>query len=485
MSSGNTSNDNSTPNPSGGSTHSVPGPNPRSRISAQTLSGNPSQATDAGPSGTPAVPPPLQSPSQDSTQQQGTNGDGSQEAAGAGNPAPTTASAGATNSAPASRQRLRSSSLSATDPSRFSAAPANTGTTNVTDKAFMVDLAMVLAGLYRDQGRALGGDANGNDSSTSHSATKSPPDSILFRATNEVHRAAYEHEIAISPEIAILAGKGIRPPLTLFSNEALKALGENPAAYRKKYALASGAATLVDVGAFGREAELDSELWKECFGNYLRWYRTVADKAVAERWQNHFNALSGLSFLKSEFPAILAFDIQERTDYAARPFPYQEDVWWARLQSSRQDALRRTSEAKYQDLEAVVLRMTGPARNERNTSLARHHPYRQSSSGRNSPFPTDKPASMTRRLCLRCGRENEVAGSCSHSTTFRDKPLVAIWDSASHSLVSLIDPDFSFCFPFNLGGPDKCDGDHAAHIMHACSICGDFDHYASTGYCSL
>lgn len=483
MSSGNNSNDNSTPNPSGGSTHSVPGPNPRSRLTAQNhLDGS---SAENGSSGTAGAPPPSQASSQ-STHQQDRSGEGdsSQDAAGADNSARSAAPTGTTTSAPACSniQRLRSSSLSATVPSGVPSSIAPTTAMNIQDKSFMVDLAMLLAGRYRDQ---LGGDANGHGSSTSHSAIKNPSDAILFRATDEVHRAAYEHEVAISPEISILASKGIRPPLTLFSNDALKALGENPAAYRKKYSLSSGAATLVDIGAFGRETELDSELWKECFGNYLRWYRTVAEKAVADRWQNHFEALSGLRFLKSEFSAVLTFDIQERTDYAARPFPFQEDVWWARLQSSRQEALKRANEAKYQILEAAMLHISGPVRSDRNASLSRYQPYPTSPSGRNSPFPAGKPAPLAPRLCLRCGRENEVAGSCSHSTTIRDKPIIAIWDSATHSLVSLADPNFSFCFPFNLGGPDMCDGDHATHITHACSICGEFDHHAATGYCSL
>lgn len=344
-------------------------------------------------------------------------------------------------------------------------------------------LARGLAGQIVSQGVAAAGVANGSDSSTTQPAAENPEDKIIFKTAAETHVARYQQDAPIHPEISTLARSGVRPPLTLFSVSALNELHADPAIRRKKYTLAGGSKTLIDVGAFGREDELESEDWKECWKGHLRWLGDTSDPAIHNRWSVHFDTLCGLPYFKDEFSAIRSFDISERTLYFNSPYPHSDDIWWARLGSARQEASAKEARNEIRDLKQVLNKLTAPVRTERSSSN-RSHPYQSSSSSSPSrSFPAGKSATATRRLCIRCGRPNELASSCTQATTIHGRPIVANWDTAHRTLVSARDSKVEFCFDFNIGGPDRCKGEHAPRIRHACSICGADSHHAASGNC--
>lgn len=339
------------------------------------------------------------------------------------------------------------------------------------DRALVDQLAKALAAQIASQGNTATGGANGTGSSTSQVAVPSLATKPLFTFAAETHKASYERAVVIHPEISTLAGYDIRPPLTLFSNHALQELLANPASHRTKYRTAKGNATLINVGAFGREENLGSEAWKECWKNMLQWQKEVSDVEVYERWRNHFEVLSNLSYFQDEFDAILAFDIAERTTYFTTRFSYVAEVWWTRLTGVRQQVAAKASRDELQKIKADLLQFAGPIRTDR-TSTVRHQPY------------PSQPGTAFRRVCLRCGRPNEIASECTHSTTVHGRPVITRYDPELKTLAA-IDGDFDYCFQFNFGGPARCGGNHSPRVRDECSVCGGDDHHAASGNCPV
>lgn len=214
----------------------------------------------------------------------------------------------------------------------------------------------------------------------------------------------------------------------------------------------------------------------------LRWMKSVAEVDVYQRWVKHFEVLCNLPYFQDEFPAVRAFDISERATYFTTPFTYVAEVWWTRLHGMRQEIATKANREEIQELRAELSRSGGPIRTNRTdrASPVRNQPYPSSSPARS--FPDSKPAITTRRVCLRCGRPNEVASQCTHTTTFRGRPVISRYDTALRTLVA-VDGRSEFCFQFNFGG--RCRGGHADRIKDVCSVCGGEDHHAAGGNCPV
>ncbi|EIM89914.1 uncharacterized protein STEHIDRAFT_153751 [Stereum hirsutum FP-91666 SS1] len=449
-----------TTNPDG-SAHSVPGPTPQDALSARVPASTGSAQNGNAANQPTTVGSPLAT-SLLSSQNAAHTGTASHSLSA--NTSSQNGGLGLTSPLYGSRPRSSSSPFTATTPllSSLASLPSH-------DRALVDQLAKTLAAQIVSQGNTATGGANGNDSSTSHVAVSSLANKPLFTRAAETHKASYECAVVIHPEISTLAGYDIRPPLTLFSNHALQELLANPASHRTKYRTAKGNATLINVGAFGREEDLGSEAWKECWKNMLQWQKGVSDVEVYERWRNHFEVLSNLSYFQDEFDAIRAFDIAERTTYFTTCFSYVAEVWWTRLTGVRQQVAAKASKDELQKIRADMLQFAGPVRTDR-TSTVRHQPY------------PSQPGATYRRVCLRCGRPNEIASECTHSTTVHGRPVITRYDPELKTL-SAINGDFDYCFQFNFGGPARCGGNHSPHVRDECSVCGGDDHHAASGNC--
>ncbi|KAH0833909.1 hypothetical protein J3R83DRAFT_11093 [Lanmaoa asiatica] len=96
---------------------------------------------------------------------------------------------------------------------------------------------------------------------------------------------------------------------------------------------------LLDWSVFPAEDSLDAPTWNEAWGRYLNWLREVSDPEVYDRWHWHYTTLANDGAVRSNFKAILTFDMNMRVSYAAQPFVHKVYDWHLRLLSTKSEVL--------------------------------------------------------------------------------------------------------------------------------------------------
>lgn len=387
---------------------------------------------------------------------------------------------------PSRRSRSRSSSPPPGGSPQKGASALSLLASLSTEQQTLVELlAKELAAKEVEQLKQSGGAANGLNVSTGDPTVVTALPGLLYKTNDEVHTASFNEDYPIHDEILTLARNGYRTPLTLFTNKTLRTLQFDATSYRKKHTVGQSTYYLLDASAFGREDQMSLKDWKEAYPTYLLFLGKVAEPEIVERWTDHFNGIVKLEDFEQSFEAMRHFDIEERCKYHARRFAFDAVVYHRNLDRVKALFEGRRQQAKIDALEERVSRLSGPVRPDRSSSVpVRHQPYVSAYTSSSKPFSPGNLASAVRRLCLKCGRPDCQASTCSNNTTFRGRPVGCRWDAARRTLISILDDKFDFCFDFNRGGPDKCKGQHGTRIRHACSICGSFDHCASSGDCS-
>ncbi|KAF8435503.1 hypothetical protein L210DRAFT_3648665 [Boletus edulis BED1] len=162
--------------------------------------------------------------------------------------------------------------------------------------------------------------------------------SIIFSTNKEIKMSSTldsTYGLGIHPTINDLAKAGQYLPLILFTDDMTKRLHRGGLTLKKIKSTIGGITHhLLDLSAFPAEDSLDAFTWHEAWKRYLSWLQdpNVAQPEVHERWFTHYSFLSKDEAIRSNFKAILTFDMNWRASYAAQPFIHDPVEWQLRLQ---------------------------------------------------------------------------------------------------------------------------------------------------------
>ncbi|EGO28502.1 hypothetical protein SERLADRAFT_434416 [Serpula lacrymans var. lacrymans S7.9] len=123
---------------------------------------------------------------------------------------------------------------------------------------------------------------------------------------------------SIHPFIPQLARADIYIPLTLFTAASTTKLYRE-SAFLKQITVYNKNNTknhALDLTQFPNEHNMDPIDWHEAWGRYSDFLDLYSDPPIAQRWKDHYVFLSRQEYFRSNFPAILEFDIEQSTNYA-------------------------------------------------------------------------------------------------------------------------------------------------------------------------
>ncbi|KAG6373563.1 hypothetical protein JVT61DRAFT_6209 [Boletus reticuloceps] len=317
---------------------------------------------------------------------------------------------------------------------------------------------------------------NPADPDTSTSST------TLFSTSKEIKMSTTldsTYGLGIHPTINDLAKAGQYLPLILFTDDMTKRLHRGGLTLKKIKSTIGGVTHhLLDLAPFPAEDSLDAFTWQEAWKRYLTWLQDpkVAQPEIHERWLTHYSLLSKDEAIRSNFKAILTFDMNWRASYAAQPFIHDPVEWQLRLQATKSEIATER-----------LLQLS--SRDDRPISTHRYDPY--DSSRKNARRPRDshdqsfrdntsdiKPKSEP--TCLICGRNGHRIAECKEEITTKGKQTFAKFFDGQ--LVRRSN-DAPLCILFNLNLTRKpCKHAHAAS-QHLCSFCGESTHAALARLC--
>lgn len=259
----------------------------------------------------------------------------------------------------ASSSRSRSRSRSSFYPGRDTTTDAQAAVALLPpeQQALVKLLEKELASKELEQLKQARGAANDLNVSTGVPIVAAAPPTLLYQVSAEVHKASFEEDYPIHPEISILFDVGIRTPLTLFTKKALRTLQYDASAYRKKRTIGQRSLYLLDTSAFGREDEMSLQDWKVAFPNYITFLGSVADAPICERWRQHFARLAALESLEECFDTLLQFDIDERCKYHARPFAFNPEIYFRNLDQACDKSSEQRRAGRVDQLNSEVSRL--------------------------------------------------------------------------------------------------------------------------------
>ncbi|KIL70460.1 hypothetical protein M378DRAFT_624617 [Amanita muscaria Koide BX008] len=156
------------------------------------------------------------------------------------------------------------------------------------------------------------------------------------------HAAKRRAEISVTPGAVlppgfnrhhhILFASNVYLPLTLFTNRNLRTLNREGAILATTKISTPGARVkdnsvkILDLIKFealhGSEETLTQAQWAETFRNYIRFFDSLDQESLSQRWEEHFGFFEDREDLVENFHAILLLDIKMRKDYVAQPFSF-------------------------------------------------------------------------------------------------------------------------------------------------------------------
>lgn len=101
-------------------------------------------------------------------------------------------------------------------------------------------------------------------------------------------------------------------PLSAFMTRALRKLSQDGSTLKHSKVLAAngGSMRILDFTEFGPEAAMNSEDWREAWGNLLLVLLRIFSNMVVERFHQHFEFISEHGIFRTNFLALLAFNIE-------------------------------------------------------------------------------------------------------------------------------------------------------------------------------
>lgn len=301
-------------------------------------------------------------------------------------------------------------------------------------------------------------------------------------------------------------------PLSMFTNEAIRRMhiGIPPIPVITKHVPRDDGTTqkiqIHDIAAFKPEERLDFDEWTEGSKGWLKFLKTRADPAVYERWLGHEDFLTSQPNIRRNFPAILRFDIEQRTAYALHPRVFDGPTYLARFQEIKLELLQEAapnanswpSQQWNTNPPSVMYPYAAPpsffppppslapswapsntfggGADRSKKGKERAVPYAPAD---NFPRPSGN-SSVSTPICLICGKANHKFSACVATAETEGKQVYASY--VGKNLVQRSNPNNILCVRWNLNSAAlKCSSNHADR--HRCSFCGSVDHPACSRSC--
>jgi len=323
--------------------------------------------------------------------------------------------------------------------------------------------------------------ASGNTSTTPTTTPPSSPSStpviypLVFRVENEKADELC-NVYDIHPAIPELAANLCHVPLTLLTSEATRRLFTEDSAIKKKqiiHRVTKAKAWIIDISEFPKESEMSIGDWHSAWRRLLSLMTKIADKTISRRWSDHYDYLASQEDFAKDFPAILNFDIEQRTSYFCSPHSFNEDQYYKRFERLRINAIKDDIIRERESLRAD--RMQYPSRSNRHLPYARDRPSTPYSPSDNTksfrPPRNDLPP-----ICFICKRDHKFS-KCNETTTKEGQQTFA---KRIEKQIVKRDGNAPVCFYFNASNR-RCERSHSD--LHVCSLCGSSDHGACSRKC--
>jgi hypothetical protein len=317
------------------------------------------------------------------------------------------------------------------------------------------------------------------------SSSSTLPSKILFSTSHELPAlsSSTDFSYGIHPFIITLAKNKVHIPLTLFTSHSTRKLHTETTSLKQNtvYNSSGSKCHILDLSQFPEELKMDSIDWHESWQRYMVFQGTYCDPEVAARWKEHYLFLSAHDDFRLHFPAVLLFDIAERSRYSINPRAFNRENYLHHLESIKLEVMSATIRNATREL-GQDLQPSG--------SKARFQPYSQefrkfrpaSSDPKSSFRERDSKGDIPRSapLCLCCKRTGHKFSDCTEDTTPAGVPTYSRYLDGKLTLRS--NPTVVFCITFQLNSTKRhCKTDHPS--QHACSWCGSSDHGACARKC--
>ncbi|KAF9467015.1 hypothetical protein BDZ94DRAFT_1133559, partial [Collybia nuda] len=143
---------------------------------------------------------------------------------------------------------------------------------------------------------------------------------FLFSTNDELPASSSSHDPGyfVHPFIVRLAENKLHIPLTLFTSKSTNRLFKETTTIKQTTTFNPTGVKchIIDLSHFPDEDSLDIADWHESWNRYKNFQRIYCVPKIATRWENHYAFLSKHDDFRTHFPAILKFDIQQRTNYS-------------------------------------------------------------------------------------------------------------------------------------------------------------------------
>jgi hypothetical protein len=325
------------------------------------------------------------------------------------------------------------------------------------------------------------------DPLTASTSTSSAAPALAY-TDDDVKMVTSIDDVYEIPRVIInLALAKMHMPLTLLTAEAMERIHTDPSCVKMKkgIVLDDPKRSIMDASSFPPETSLPLAQFNEASKNFINLLVHVASPLIIERFKQHRDFCLSRKRFDENFQAILAFDIEMcRIFFNTKTF-FTEDAYkrrWEEIQlkvaQQKSDEASANANREAACIAALISRLEGSSSNNR------YNPYPPKSktdgSGANTDgksFRKGKGASSDGPLCLLCGRNGHKASDCTFTHSFKNAPVVCVWQDK----IILKSSSAVVCISHNIG---RCSpGKHGSDIIHVCSVCGSKAHAASSKSC--
>jgi len=312
------------------------------------------------------------------------------------------------------------------------------------------------------------------------------PSRILFSASHELPTlsSSSNFSYSIHPFIVTLAKNKVHLPLTLFTSNSTWKLHTETTSLKQNivYNSLGIKCHILDLAQFPKEAKIDIVEWHEGWQWYLVFLDTHCEIEIATRWRDHYHFLSMHNDFHINFPALLQFDIKERTRYCINPCTFDKDSCLQHLESVKIEVMSAS-------VRNVMWDLGQDSQSFASSSKTQYQPYNWENS-KFRPSLTDSKLSFWERdtkpevtqstpLCLCCKCTGHKFSDCNKEMTPAGLPTHSKYFNGKLTLCT--NPITIFCITFQLSSKCQCKADHSS--QHACSWCGSTDHGACAWKC--
>ncbi|KAI0358294.1 hypothetical protein OH77DRAFT_1260219 [Trametes cingulata] len=320
---------------------------------------------------------------------------------------------------------------------------------------------------------------------------RSPESEGLITDADDAPDLFDQSHVAPHPQLVEMLHTNWHVPLTALTTEALKQLNRDASKLKTTKAVTKAQSTvrIIDLAPFGDEAKMCVGDWQEAWRNLLRILPRILGSKEVDRWREHYDFLIEHDDFRSDFPALLEFDIKLRTDWftaerSKKPkFFVGGDKYCSALDRLQSKRLR----VEVREREGRDAGRSDVRESQRPLQPGdRYHPYERGQNERAArgarPFQAGRSSASVGPLCLICGESGHTSPRCGRTTTVNNKPTHAVFSGGK--LVTAR-TRIELCMGWNLGGiipckSRKCPGGNGCHT---CSYCGAADHPASSKRC--